>query len=136
MSGVVYVMNSWADDGTYKIGCTSDVRKRFAKRSVERIVYQIIVPDDCHPRDLENLVHALFASRRVTGHGELFRLTADDLRLLHRMQKSRNPKHVVETVPDGIRARWVRRCNKCGHEWKSRLREPKECPNCKSRAWR
>lgn len=26
-------------------------------------------------------------------------------------------------------------CLKCGHSWLSRVEQPKECPNCKSRAW-
>jgi predicted Zn-ribbon and HTH transcriptional regulator len=26
-------------------------------------------------------------------------------------------------------------CEKCGHSWVSRLRNPKMCPNCKSVHW-
>jgi len=29
-----------------------------------------------------------------------------------------------------------RRCAKCGYEWTSRVEEPEECPNCKSRRWK
>lgn len=27
-------------------------------------------------------------------------------------------------------------CSKCGHQWKSRRTNPKECPACKSRSWK
>ena len=28
------------------------------------------------------------------------------------------------------------KCNKCGYEWESRVENPKECPECKTRLWR
>jgi len=27
------------------------------------------------------------------------------------------------------------KCQKCGYEWQSRVENPKECPDCKSRHW-
>ena len=30
----------------------------------------------------------------------------------------------------------IKKCIKCGHEWKPRVEYPKECPNCKSRYWK
>jgi len=27
------------------------------------------------------------------------------------------------------------KCKKCGYEWTSRVDNPKECPECKSRRW-
>jgi predicted Zn-ribbon and HTH transcriptional regulator len=27
------------------------------------------------------------------------------------------------------------KCEKCGYEWLSRVKEPKACPNCTSRRW-
>lgn len=26
-------------------------------------------------------------------------------------------------------------CQKCGYEWEPRIKNPKECPDCKSRNW-
>jgi len=28
------------------------------------------------------------------------------------------------------------KCKRCGHEWMPRVKDPIECPNCKSRAWK
>ena len=26
-------------------------------------------------------------------------------------------------------------CKRCGYQWQARVKKPKECPDCKSRAW-
>lgn len=31
--------------------------------------------------------------------------------------------------------RWKCKCEKCGHEWESRMTNPKMCPNCKTTYW-
>lgn len=31
--------------------------------------------------------------------------------------------------------RTMKKCQQCKYEWKSRVANPKECPNCKSRRW-
>ncbi len=28
------------------------------------------------------------------------------------------------------------KCHKCKYEWESRVKEPKECPRCKTRNWK
>ena len=28
------------------------------------------------------------------------------------------------------------KCKKCKHEWLARVKDPAECPNCKSRDWK
>ncbi len=30
---------------------------------------------------------------------------------------------------------WVCRCERCGYEWQLIGKEPKRCPDCKSRYW-
>ena len=29
----------------------------------------------------------------------------------------------------------MRKCLKCGYQWLARVKEPKACPDCKSRKW-
>jgi len=29
----------------------------------------------------------------------------------------------------------MKKCKKCGHEWKAKIEKPKSCPACKSYTW-
>ena len=42
-----------------------------------------------------------------------------------KMKKKRGLKYTIEFY----------KCVKCRYEWVSRVRKPKECPNCKNRKW-
>ena len=41
------------------------------------------------------------------------------------MKVKKEIKHTIEFY----------RCGKCQYEWVSRVKHPKECPQCKSRNW-
>ena len=76
-TAVVYIMSDF--HGMYKIGCTSDLNRRYdSKATRKKIVAIVPVPYGMNMYEAERQIHRLFANKRK-GQAEAFDLTPEDI---------------------------------------------------------
>lgn len=83
---VVYVMRDWGKVGQYKIGCSSNLTRRYgSNKSLQKIVLVIVVPEEMNLYEAERMVHDAFNKKRAVGYGEIFLLDELDIKRLSNM---------------------------------------------------
>lgn len=124
----VYVISHKA--GVYKIGFTSDLRKRFSK--TPKVVVATIPSPNPHLN--EKMLHKLFSAAR-TGRAEYFKLTDADLGTIKALAAMDDPWPVIESLASKVTSDEVK-CQQCGNSWIPRVKNPVQCPRCKRVDWK
>jgi DNA-binding CsgD family transcriptional regulator len=91
---VVYVLTLNDDRGLYKIGCTLDIERRYASARLRSAITHLIPAEKERLFELEGLIHDMMAAFRVIGR-EIYELGSEQLSLLTKVAKSRNPERYV-----------------------------------------
>lgn len=82
---IVYLMEGWSSPELYKIGCTTNVCRRYNSKAMRAGIRAVIpVPDGLNIYEAERMVHRHFADKLVNGF-ETFALTEEDVVLFKRL---------------------------------------------------